>query len=261
MRQKEVIPKFREYSSMLNEVFNYISNNGTLDGLMEIRGYTESSMHTTLEELGVAKLDEEVEEFKGYPQELHLLSRNDRFLLQGRYAIPVYAPNGRDMLSIIGYYPDNRKYITLPTPFFSKRVNWFNFANAYELSRSSSDWFECCVAVEGIFDCISLRSIGVPAIATMGSEVSDEKAELLKFFKKVLAVPDADEAGRRGIESKWHVPSNTKFLKIKGGLVEVGDGIIKRVKDMDDFVLLYDSVSEILLECLHDDRQITTLEL
>lgn len=261
MRQNEVLVKFREYSEMLTEIFNYISVNGSLDGLMEIRGYTESYMLDTFQDIGIAKLEEDVPKFRGYPKELGLMSKNDRFLLQDRYAIPVLAPNGVDMLSIIGYYPDSRKYITLPTPFFSRRVAWFNFYNAYQLSQQEGDWQYCCVAVEGIFDCLSLRALGIPCIATMGAEVSLEKAELLKFFKHVLAVPDADKAGRKGIEGRWNVPSNTVFLKLKGGLIELDDGSVRKVKDMDDFVLFYDDVSEILLDCLHSDRQIVTLEL
>ena len=261
MRQNEVLVKFREYSEALTEIFRYISVNGSIEGLAALRGYTEPAILTTLEELGIARLEQEVPEFKGYPKELGLMSKNDTFLLQGRYVLPVYAPDERYMLTLIGYYPDSRKYITLPTPFFSRKVNWFNYANAYQLASQEGDWHGRCVVVEGIFDCLSVRSLDIPCVATMGADVSLEKAELLKFFKEVLAIPDADKAGRAGIAGRWHVPSNTKFVKLQKGIIELEDGSVREVKDMDDFVLLYDDVSDILLECLKSDRDIVTLEL
>lgn len=266
MLQSEVFPYYRKYRDELTEVHQILKSNFEADYVSElasIRGYVSQQQLDLIEEmqLGICSIDPSL--FEGYSSELNLLTQTGRFLLDNRFIIPVTMPNG-DLVSLIGYYPDKRKYITIPTPFFSRECLFFNFEQAYGLSWGQYDGF--VILVEGIFDCLSLRSIGLPAIATMGATVSKIKCELLKLFRKVLAIPDDDATGSKAIDpgSKlaWNVPSTTTFLRFKGGTLDIG-GVSHHCKDMDNFVSWYDmnDVREILLSYSFSKELIEELTL
>lgn len=267
MLQNEVFPYYRKYSSELNEVYSILKSSyedDSIDSLCKIRGYVSDYQRDLLTELGVGTcMLGNFDVFSEYSSELGLMTKNDNFLLNGRYIIPVYAING-DLVSLIGYYPDVRKYITLPTPFFSKDVMFFNFKQAYEAAWGS--YSGVCILVEGVFDCLSLRSIGLPCIATMGSTVSETKGELLKLFSKIIAIPDDDTVGRRALnrydKKGWKVPYNATFVKFHGGLFDVGEESI-HCKDMDDFVSWYepDDVRDCLMDFKNSKKEIEELVL
>ena len=254
MRQSEVFPKYREYSKDLDSFYRSLQQlyepNG-ISELLKLRGYvTDDSLYDFYTNLGVGMCNVEgIIDKDDVNPELNLFSEDGFFLLNNRFIIPVEDMVG-NISTLIGYYPDYKKYITIPTPFFSKECMFFNFKQAYELSWSKYDGF--VILVEGIFDCLSLRSIGLPAIATMGATVSKLKGELLKLFRKVLAIPDDDATGRKALNRYsrwgWKVPSNTTMLKFRGGGV-VFNGVTLHCKDMDNFVTWFekDDVIEILL--------------
>jgi DNA primase len=217
-------------------------NDTYVDELCAIRGYVGEEQRNLIKELQLGYCEiEDTEILKEFPEEFHLITKNDNFILNNRFIIPVDSVNG-DLCSLIGYYPDTRKYITLSTPYFAKNCQFFNFKQAYEVSYKYYNGL--VILVEGIFDCYSLRAIGLPAIATMGSSVSKIKGELLKVFKKVLAVPDDDKTGRDALnrygKKGWKVPDNTTFIKFHGGLFQVGSQYL-HCKDMDNLVSWYDA--------------------
>lgn len=266
MLQREVVPFYKKCVSEMNSVYSLLKksfDDSSVDELCKIRGYVSDEQRSYLEEFGVGICSIGGDVFKEYMSELNLLSKNDNFLLSDRFVIPVYGVNG-DLVTLIGYYPDKRKYITIPTPYFAKECLFFNFKDAYELSWSEYGGF--VILVEGIFDCLSLRSIGLPVIATMGATVSNMKCELLKLFNKVLAVPDCDKTGRKALNrySKygWKVPYNTTMLKFTGTYCEF-DGNKLFCKDMDNFVSWYepDDVREILLGYRDSKEEIEELIL
>lgn len=142
---------------------------------------------------------------------------------------------------------------------------FFNFRQAYDLSIR--EFGGLVFLVEGIFDCLSLRAIGLPAIATMGATVSQVKCELLKFFKKVIAIPDNDSTGRRALNRYdkrygWKVPYNTTMIKFEGGFLNIGNDHLK-VKDIDNFVSWFDvdDVRDILLSFRDSKEDIEILKL
>jgi DNA primase len=50
--------------------------------------------------------------------------------------------------------------------------------------------------VESSFDVIRLDQLGIPAVATLGANVSGKQIELLqKYFNNILVIADNDEAG------------------------------------------------------------------
>ena len=272
MRQAEVFPTYREMVKNLTSVYNDFKKSYALDSLellCSARGYFPDSPQVKLaEEMNIGFLSvADDETYKDKAENLALYSKNNYFILNNRFIIPVYGVNG-DLVSLIGYFPDDRKYITLPTPFFSKECMFFNFKQAYELSYSDYDGL--VFLVEGIFDCLSLRSIGLPCIATMGSTVSKLKCELLKMFKKVIAIPDNDKTGRLALnrydKRGWVVPPNATMLRFKGGELDLESPtgpVIVKCKDVDDLVLWYDSdsVRDILLSYRNSTEDIADLIL
>lgn len=254
MLQREVFPKYREYSRMLDDIYRSMRRDFAQDSvetLCQMRGYPlgESTQHDYLKEnvLGYYEVAD-TSQFKDYPGELGLFSKTGELLLNGRYIIPVTSVNG-DLVSLIGYYADFKRYITLATPFFAKSGMFFKFHEAYQLAWEK--YYGVVFLVEGIFDCLSLWSIGLPCMATMGSSVSAIKGDLLKVFRKVIAIPDNDDTGRKSLNrysrNGWKVPSNTVMVKFSCADVEIG-GVPLQCKDMDNFVSWFDT--EFVKECL-----------
>ena len=267
MLQSEVFPYYRKCVEQMNLIYDYLKSifeDGYVDELCTIRGYVGNEQKQLISDmqLGICTV-EDITELGDMSEELGLITSTHDFLLNNRFIIPVEDIQG-NIVSMIGYYNDYKKYITIPSPFFSKSVQFFNFKQAYELSHKEYGGF--VILVEGIFDCLSLRSIGLPAIATMGSNVTKTKCELLKLFKKVLAIPDDDATGRKALNrySKygWNVPYNTTFLKFNGGYMNF-NGIKLHCKDMDNFVSWYDAedVRDILLSYRDSKEDIEELVL
>lgn len=222
----------------------------SLNYLMDTRAYFHEEQRNLFTELEVFQctLPELNEQERTIFEEMGCFSENGYFILEGRYLIPVYSPHGK-LITIIGWFNDYKKYITLPTKFFSKKVDWFNIENALQLSFNAYDGL--VFVVEGIFDAYSLRAIGLPAIATMGADVSKSKGELLKIFKKVVAIPDNDKTGKRAITDRfksWSLPHNSTFIDLRG-MVDFGEGNKYKVKDIDQLVSWFqaESVREMLL--------------
>ncbi|AFQ29837.1 toprim domain-containing protein [Bacillus thuringiensis] len=236
----------------------------SLDYLMQARAYFHQEQRILLEELEIYKctLPELSEEERTIFEEMGCFSENGHFILEGRYLIPVYSPSGK-LITLIGWFNDYKKYITLPTKFFSKKVDWFNIENALELSFNAYDGL--VFAVEGIFDAYSLRSIGLPVVATMGADVSKSKGELLKIFKKVVSIPDNDKTGKKAIYDRyrqWNLPHNSTYLDIRG-VVTLGDGKSYPVKDVDRLVAWFqvEGVREMLLDVAKSNDKYYILNL
>lgn len=264
MRKNEIFPYYRKTSEYLNKVYEYIKTQYDTDYVTELaglRGYVSSQQKDLIREmqLGCCNI---LGDFLGeMAKEAGLLTKNDDFLLNDRYIIPIEDING-NISAFVGYYPDYKKYITTPSPFFSKEVQFFNFKQAYELSMKEYDGL--VFVVEGIFDTLSMRSIGLPCIGCMGATLSKDKGELLKLFKRVIAIPDDDTTGKKSLDrySKygWKVPSNTTLVNLHGGTIDLDGGKL-HVKDMDNFVSWYDmeDVREILLSLASSNEEIEDL--
>ena len=142
--------------------------------------------------------------------------------------------------------------MTVASEDFSKEALWFNIDKALDkaFGDKSSIWYGKVVVVEGIFDALSLDMLGIPAIATMGANVGSYKGEMLKIFDKVLCIPDTDKVGLRAVK-EWCVGDNATFLYFKG-VLDLGDGVQVKYKDIDQLCNLMDdeSVREVLLDVL-----------
>lgn len=260
MRQSDVIPYYKQCKKDIEDLYERCKSVYSADGIEELckdRGYVNEYQKQYLEDFGIG-FCEGLSDVSDFPSEYGLTNRAGEFLLNRRYIVPVRTVNG-DLCTLIGYYPDKKKYITLPMPMFSKSAMFLGFSEAYEMSWS--EYNGLVFVVEGVFDCLSMQSVGLPCVATMGSTVSDVKAELLKLFRKVIAIPDNDKVGRKALNRSkggWQVPSTATFLRVRGTDVKIGDEMYA-VKDMDNFVSWYEKedVRDVLLSFAnsHEDME------
>lgn len=269
MNKSEIFKYFKGYCDDFEKAYSYIKSH--FDNpevyskeLCQMRGYVSQEQLNLIKEMEIGQCEiTDVSGLGNRAYDLGLLSQSANFLLGGRYIIPIRDIRG-NLLSLVGYFPDKKKYITTPSHFFSKDVLFFNLDNAYRLSWS--EYGGVVFLVEGMFDCLSMRSIGLPCIATMGSTVGRSKCAILKLFKKVIYIPDNDDVGRRALNRHdkahgWVVPHNATGIRLKGSLT-LGDEVHK-VKDVDNLVSWYDadSVREVLLQFTSSTDEVVDLVL
>lgn len=261
--------EYRDYCIKFNAVWKYLNmHSKDFDVLVkevcEKRLYFDSydKWFNMLSKTGLVFVTEDTcdynkiskEEFK----DLGLFTDDGKFLLDSRYIIPV-----RDMLgniiALIGWYPDSKKYITTPSKFFSKDCLFFGLE---QLSNTGigKDYF----VVEGIFDSLSLRSLGYNAVACMGISSSKVKEILYGLFKKIIAIPDNDTQGRRVIKNDlWNIPRNGSYLRWSGGLSLSDNDETINIKDIDRFCSLFEEgdIKNLLNSCFSSNERIIKVDI
>lgn len=140
-----------------------------------------------------------------------IFSEKGNFILEGRYIFPV-----RDMLgntiALIGWFPDEKKYVTTPSKFFSKQCLFYGMEQIGKTGLGKHYYL-----VEGIFDCLSVRSLGLPCVAQMGITTSRYKQVMYSMFSSLTAIPDNDAEGREVIAyDKWKLPTNSRYFRWLG---------------------------------------------
>ena len=266
MLKREVFSYYKDYCKDLEKAYEIIKSHYSdtyVDELCQLRGYVGEEQRALISELQIGCCELPVLELGERRKELGLVTDTDDFLLSGRYIVPIRDIE-KNLVALVGYYPDYKKYITTPSMFFSKETLFFNIDHAFELSHKEFNGL--IIVVEGIFDCLSLRAIGLPCIATMGSTVTDCKEEQLKLFKKVLYFPDNDKIGRKALNrydstGGWKVPHNATGVKLEGK-IEIGEKLMK-IKDVDNLVSWFDAetVRNCILQFADSKEDIETLSV
>ena len=263
MLKSNIFPSYRETSRKLESAWKlmheYIdTSEEAMNFLNESRQYLDTMVSDFLVSQGIGVVTiSDATIFGDSRRELGLVSENDNFLLSGRYVIPMRGIDG-NILAFIGWFPDYKKYITTPSLFFSKKTLFFNLDDAY--LRSINEYDGRVFLVEGIFDCISLRCLGLPVIATMGADISSYKAELLKVFSHVTAISDNDKAGIHALKT-WELPPWSTKVSIRGNFqTPYGD---LKVKDIDDLIKYSDKdeIRGMLKDLLYSDKQEELIKL
>lgn len=259
------LKEFELYAQDFVRVWNHfktLENGNTYEELCSLRFYQEPSMVAALKTVGFIKLADTVDleplkKLQSYSK-LGLETKTGRCLLEGRFVFPVKDMLG-NILALIGWYPDEKKYITTPSKYFSRKHLFFGLEQLAH-SKHNNIAFVC----EGIFDSISLRSLGYPAYATMGVELTKSKQLLYPLLgRTVIGVSDRDRAGSVVRDTdKWKC---SKYLTWVGEY-EVEDEEIEniRIKDIDDLVKLFDSESlkeALEEEILNSQERIIKLEI
>lgn len=236
------------------EVNEFYGGDEIITQLMDHRGYTDQGMYNTLKELGVININSLMELSMLFPhytqqnfKDWGLINDKGNFILTHRYIVPIKDIAG-NVIALVGWHPKggSRKYVTTPTQGFSRDVSFFNYDHAYRTSLESHNGV--VFLVEGIFDAISLRSLGYPAMANQGLEMSGVKSRMLQRFSKVVAIPDNDNSGRSVNPFLNHLTTKGANFIWRINVPNVFVVLPKGIKDVDDFVKGYE-VNEDLELC------------
>jgi DNA primase len=120
---------------------------------------------------------------------------------QNRLMIPVHndrarvvAFSGRTLDPVVDKNP---KYKNSPeTYLFKKKEVLYGYSQVQDLLREK----EYAVFVEGFFDQWALARVGIPAMAVMGTALTEEHLKLVeRWTKHLVLMMDSDEAGKRSV--------------------------------------------------------------
>lgn len=243
--------EYRKYCQKFSRVWEYLCDTSfevgsVADEICSLRGYSpEGNMHKMLRNIGFVYPNQDqfdVKVVKSFDDgELGLFSEEGHFILNDRFIFPV-----RDMLgniiALIGWLPDEKKYITSSSRFFSKKCLMFGLEQLKQTGIGKK-----YILVEGIFDCISVRSLGLNCVALMGITATQYTEVMYTLFKKLVAIPDNDSEGRKVItDDRWKLPSNGTYLRWSGGL-----------KDIDDLCTKYDMYEDLKNAISSNERVLT----
>lgn len=242
-----------EYTAFYEQIASMYCTDEVVKELMQMRGYNTQEMYDTLKQVGITRVSHlsdldlcsPLSRYKT-AQDWGLLDRNGNYLLADRYVVPIRDIMGK-ITALVGWFPDDRKYVTTPTFGFSKDAQFFNMDwYSVHLNKLETDkeYKDNVYLVEGIFDTLSIRSLGLFAVGNMGLGLSPVKREILKRFGHIYAIPDADKAGRGVLpfkssgssKYKWKLDYNTTFVEIS----------IEGIKDPDDLIKNYDCKADLL---------------
>lgn len=140
---------------------------------------------------------------------------------QDMVTVPVHSPDGMP-IGFVGRSIEGKEFKN--TPGLPKSKTLFNLNRV----KSSSKVY----VVESSFDAIRLDQVGIPAVATLGANVSNLQIELLqKYFNDIIIIADNDEAGGN---------MKTKIIEKLGARVSVIqlESKYKDIGDMEDSAII-----------------------
>lgn len=208
--------EYRDYTKRFRQVERYLKSKSADSrtvayNVCKLREYYPERMMPILEKAGFMFIegdDSVYDALEGVGDDLGLFSNEGRFLLSGRFIFPVKDMLG-NTIALIGWFPDEKKYITTPSKLFSKSCLFFGMEQL-ATTGLGKEYFLC----EGIFDTLSLRSIGLNAIGEMGINSGRVKESMYPLFGRLIGTPDNDTEGRAVIDvDKWRIPSNGSYMK------------------------------------------------
>jgi DNA primase len=128
--------------------------------------------------------------------------------------IPVHSPDGI-LLGFVGRSVEGKDFKN--TPGLPKAKTMFN------LHRVKNS--KIVYVVESSFDAIRLSQCGLPAVATLGSNVSGFQIDLLKkYFNDIIVIADNDDAGGNMVKKlKDKLSSRISILSLEQKYKDVGD--------------------------------------
>jgi DNA primase len=143
---------------------------------------------------------------------------------QDMVTVPVHSPDGIP-LGFVGRSVEGKEFKN--TPGLPKSKTLFNLHRVKTADK--------VYVVESSFDAIRLDQCGFPAVATLGSNVSNIQIELLqKYFNNIIVVADNDEAGgnmKTKIVEK--LGSRVSVIKLDKQYKDIGDMGDEEIKKLD----------------------------
>ena len=132
-----------------------------------------------------------------------------RSMMAGRCCVPVHNAKG-ELIAYAGRYlgddPDAEKWLF--PPGFKKMQELYN------LHRVAGA--ELVVLVEGFFDAVRLAELGIPAVACMGTAVSEAQVELLNVVgvRRVVVTFDGDDEGQAAVPAALSLLAHSFFVRL-----------------------------------------------
>jgi DNA primase len=143
---------------------------------------------------------------------------------QDMVTVPVHSPDGIP-IGFVGRSIEGKEFKN--TPGLPKSKTLFNLNRIKNADR--------VYVVESSFDAIRLDQCGFPAVATLGSNVSNIQIELLqKYFNNIIVIADNDEAGgnmKTKIVEK--LGSRVSVIKLDKQYKDIGDMGDDEIKKLD----------------------------
>ena len=136
---------------------------------------------------------------------------------QDMVTVPAHSPDGM-CVGFVGRSIEGKEFKN--TPGLPKAKLLFNLHRVKNSDR--------VYIVESSFDAIRLDQVGLPAVATLGANISNTQVELLrKYFNNIIVIADNDEAGNS---------MKTRLVEKLGSRVSIInlDSKYKDIGDMDD---------------------------
>ena len=224
---KEEVRLFKENYKRIDHYLRGFAGEGGVEDLCGLRGYFGTGVRDFLEDYGVFYIPEDFDssELMTLDKEYGLFSSKGKFLFNNRYMVPIKDIEG-DIIGYTGWGTGDVKYITTSSNLFKGN---------YLLFGMEQYPFDGVVVVEGVFDALHLRAIGIPAVAVLGSDMSYIQRAWLGLKDRFICVPDNDKVGRRVVKNDgWGVG---RYLVWYGLKVEEVDS----VKDVDMLCMLFES--------------------
>ena len=133
---------------------------------------------------------------------------------QDMVTVPVHSPDGM-LVGFVGRSIEGKSFKN--TPGLPKSKTLFN------LNKVKSS--KIIYVVESSFDAIRLDQCGLPAVATLGSNVSNIQTDLLKkYFNDIIVIADNDDAGRSMVERLYKkLGSRLSVIHLDGKYKDIGD--------------------------------------
>jgi DNA primase len=143
----------------------------------------------------------------------------------------------QDMVTVPVHSPDG-----MPVGFVGRSVEGKDFKNTPGLPKAKTLFnlhriktADKVYVVESSFDAIRLDQVGFPAVATLGSNVSNIQIELLqKYFNNIIVIADNDEAGgnmKDKIIEK--LGSRVSVIKLDKQYKDIGDMADDEIKTLE----------------------------
>lgn len=143
---------------------------------------------------------------------------------QDMVTVPVHSPDGLPV-GFVGRSIEGKEFKN--TPGLPKAKTLFNLHRVKTADR--------VYVVESSFDAIRLDQVGFPAVATLGSNVSNTQIELLqKYFNNIIVIADNDEAGgnmKDKIIEK--LGSRVSVIQLNNQYKDIGDMMDDEIKKLE----------------------------
>jgi DNA primase len=143
---------------------------------------------------------------------------------QDMVTVPVHSPDGMPV-GFVGRSIEGKEFKN--TPGLPKAKTLFNLNRVKTADR--------VYVVESSFDAIRLDQVGFPAVATLGSNVSNIQIELLqKYFNNIIVIADNDEAGgnmKDKIIEK--LGSRVSVIQLNKQYKDIGDMLDEDIKQLE----------------------------